>query len=119
MDDGKHCPDCGKDIGIWPIFSAGLPNRIWCPHCSSRLKYRVTAGMLLVLTLLVVGLTAGAYYISSRYAGMNWRLWAMVFAGLVIVPWIVVELAIAAYLRSRRKLERVDAGKDRKMDEIA
>ena len=38
--EGKNCPNCGVDIGVWPVFSAGLPNRIWCPRCKSQLRYR-------------------------------------------------------------------------------
>jgi len=39
MRDGKHCPECEKDIGVWPVLSAGLPSRVHCPHCHARLTY--------------------------------------------------------------------------------
>ncbi len=29
MADGGHCPNCGNDIGVWPIFAAVAPSRIW------------------------------------------------------------------------------------------
>jgi hypothetical protein len=93
MDDGKHCPACGKDIGVWPIFSAGLPNRIWCPHCSARLRYRVTTGLLLVIVALAIGLMAGALLFSWKYVGFDSPRWIVWFAGLMLLPWIVVELA--------------------------
>ncbi len=39
MANGKVCPACAKDIGVWAIFSAGGPSRIRCPHCRARLRY--------------------------------------------------------------------------------
>jgi hypothetical protein len=37
MSDGKHCPQCGEDIGYWAV-AAGLFG-IRCPHCRTRLRY--------------------------------------------------------------------------------
>jgi len=60
--DGKHCPACGRDIGLWPVFTAGLPNRIWCPHCSARLSYRGIAGVVVVLLVALAGTVAVGWY---------------------------------------------------------
>ena len=39
MLSGNECPVCGENIGIWAVFRAPLPNRIYCPHCGERLRY--------------------------------------------------------------------------------
>ena len=39
MEKGKLCPNCNSDIGVQPGTFAGLPTRIRCPHCKSKLKY--------------------------------------------------------------------------------
>ena len=48
-DDGRHCPSCRKDIGIWPVFTAGLPDWIRCPHCRCRLRYENATGVVVLL----------------------------------------------------------------------
>ena len=39
MAGDNNCPKCDRDIGIWAVFKATLPNRIFCPHCGTRLEY--------------------------------------------------------------------------------
>ncbi|MBX9581454.1 MAG: hypothetical protein K2X87_14230 [Gemmataceae bacterium] len=62
MGDGQHCPACGRDIGVWPVFTAGLPNRVRCPHCSARLGYHDIGWVVVVLLLVLAGVLVGAYY---------------------------------------------------------
>jgi hypothetical protein len=60
MATGNECPACGRNIGIWAVFRAPLPNRVFCPHCGERLRYGDT--VLLVasaVVLLVLGGVAG------------------------------------------------------------
>jgi hypothetical protein len=58
MADGKHCPNCGKDIGFWPHLVALDSNRIWCPHCLDRLQVARFKGELLLEWFLIFA-TAG------------------------------------------------------------
>ncbi len=106
MNPGKNCPHCGRDIGVWPIFSAALPNRIWCPHCKSRLRYRNTTGSL--ATVLAIGLlvAVGAYGAAERLAPSDsFAIWAGVFVLIIAALWSLLELLAAWYLRHRYELE--------------
>jgi uncharacterized protein (DUF983 family) len=102
MGDGKHCPNCGKDIGVWPVFSAGWPSLIWCPRCKSRLRYRKTAPVIAVLLVVLIVIAAAAFVLVSYFTTRWWRpIWAMV----MIISWVPVQLAVTWFLRNRRELE--------------
>lgn len=105
MGDGKHCPSCGKDIGIWPVFSAALPSRIRCPHCKSRLRYRKIARVIAVLLVGLCGLVVGAFVLVSSLATPRRGL---IWAAVVIISWVFVELVTTWFLRNRRELELAD-----------
>jgi len=102
MNDGKHCPACNSDIGVWPIFSAGLPNFIRCPKCRARLAYRQTGFVTLVLAPVVAVCFIGAYYLSFIFEG-NRRYAA--FIAIMLGLWMPVEVVIAYYLRQNKVLE--------------
>jgi hypothetical protein len=104
MADGMHCPECGKDIGVWPIFSAGLPSRIWCPHCHSRLRYRNTTGVLLLILLVLVGVLAGAYFTASALPTSQ-TIGLVIFGVIALGAWVPVELVVTWFLRNYRELE--------------
>jgi uncharacterized protein (DUF983 family) len=108
MGEGKHCPNCGKDIGVWPIFSASWPSFIWCPWCRSRLRYRKTSVVMAALVAILIAIAAIAFILVSSLA-TSWRMpiWAMV----MIISWVFVQLAVTWFLRNRRELEL--AGKSR------
>jgi hypothetical protein len=109
MGDGKHCPSCGKDIGLWPIFSAGLPNRVWCPSCKTRLAYRGIAGLVLLLLVLGVALAAACLYLVQQVELTGTAQRAAAFLGLMFALWVPVELVVAVYLRNNKVLDRVNA----------
>jgi hypothetical protein len=106
MTDGKLCPACGKDIGVWAIVSSPLPSLIRCPNCRTRLTYSGTAMLivaLIVLTLLVgIGLVALTALVPPRMHGANI---AIALAALLAV-WAPVEVAIAFYLRGAKNLRQ-------------
>ena len=102
MRDGKHCPACGEDIGVWPIFSAGLPDLIWCPRCKARLGYRGLAGVGVVLSLLLVAVVVLGYVVAGRFEG-NPSL--VVFIAVFLGAWVSIELALVKYLRGNKVLE--------------
>jgi hypothetical protein len=104
MADGQHCPACARDVGIWSVFSAGLPNLIWCPHCTARLGYRGTLGMCVVLTFATVAVIGGAFYTAASIPGLTFRVWVAVFAGLAFAAWVPVDLVVVWYLRRNCEL---------------
>ncbi len=104
MADGSHCPACARDIGVWPVFSAGLPNLIWCPHCAARLGYRRIGGVGIVLSLVTVVVIAAAYSAAASVPGLSFRVQMAVFAGLALAAWVPVELGVVWYLRRNREL---------------
>jgi membrane protein implicated in regulation of membrane protease activity len=113
--DGKHCPACGQDIGVWPVFTAGLPNRIWCPHCSARLSYRGITGVVLVLMVMLAAVAAGAYFVVATVPGLHPTTQPVAVAGVMLVAWVVVELAVVKFLRGHRELvcrDRTHPGTD-------
>jgi len=69
--DGKRCPSCQRDIGVWPILTAGLPNRIWCPHCHARLSYRFTSQNIAILVWVAILVCAISVCITVVVAPRN------------------------------------------------
>src|SRR5579872_2331267 len=65
MEDGKHCPTCGKDIGFLPIVCAISLSRIWCPRCSSRLQYLTTRRFYYPYLFCTVAILAVAYIVAG------------------------------------------------------
>jgi hypothetical protein len=108
MADGKHCPTCGKDIGIWPVFSAGLPNRIWCPHCSARLSYSGIAGVVFILLVVLAGAIVGAYFIAAAIPSLHPDTKPFAIAGILLGLWVLVELVVVCFLRNNRQLVRLE-----------
>jgi hypothetical protein len=105
MANGRDCPVCGKDIGVWSIFSAGVPSRIRCPHCRSLLRYDGTVAVLLIPFAVVI-LAALIAHESAVDLGLA-RPGIFVVL-LVVVTWVPIELLMAMYLREHRTLHRVD-----------
>jgi hypothetical protein len=105
MTDGKHCPACGKDIGLSTIMVAPLPNLIRCPHCRTRLVYRDTARVLVLLLLLATALGVGAFVAVERLPLPNlWTRLAVIIAGMFLL-WLPIELWAAIYLRRTKRLD--------------
>ena len=102
MPDGKHCPVCGVDIGVWPVFSAGLPNLIWCPKCKARLAYQSVGRLVVVLLLLIVAVTAISGLVALQFEGVQ-RLAA--FIAVMFGIWVPAELVFVRYLRANKVLE--------------
>jgi hypothetical protein len=107
MRNGKHCPGCGKDIGIWPVLTAGLPSWVRCPHCKARLSYGRSGALILNLFCLLLLLSFGIFYfVGRRYAAGG--LWFHLFlVSLILAAWVPVEFAATLYLRSRGELEKL------------
>ena len=103
-DDGRHCPSCQKDIGIWPVFAAGLPDRIRCPRCRCRLRYENATGVVVFLLAALAGVMCGAFWIAGFLFPSSFGPRNMLFVGIVVATWIPVEWAVVRFLRARRRL---------------
>jgi hypothetical protein len=112
MTDGKHCPACGQDIGIWAVLFAGLPSRIRCPHCRARLSYG--GDLVLVLGVVaVLALTAvGAYHLTAFALGTAAvmidpiRFWGIAIAEMLALA-MPLELALTLLIRRHGVLKHV------------
>lgn len=99
--DGKHCPACGVDIGIWPVFLAGLPSMIRCPRCKARLRYHKTGNMWLLGAALFAALMVGGFFIADAFQSPHFlAIWGVV----LLIAWIPIELFLALFLRNRGTL---------------
>lgn len=107
MADGKHCPKCSKDIGIWPIVFAGLPSRIRCPHCKTILYYHLSLMPIVFLLVLSVIVVLASFFFTD-WVGMSGRAQIFMFAALAAGLWFVIELFLAAYLRTKKILRQRD-----------
>jgi hypothetical protein len=90
------------------VFSAGLPTRIWCPHCRIRLRYQGANGIFLGLLAALTVTAGGAWWASGEIAPLAWRTRVLWFCGLLLAAWIPVELVTVSLLRGKKRLARVD-----------
>jgi len=102
--DGKHCPKCARDIGIWPIFKAALPSSLRCPHCGARIHYADAGLVIAAMLTAVAGLSYLAYVVANKLVPENAsvRLWT--FCALLVAMWVPIEYAVARFLRQNRRL---------------
>jgi hypothetical protein len=107
MANGKICPACGKDIGVWAIVAAGLPSRIRCPHCRTLLRYDGTYA-LMALPFAIVILSALIVHEVAVDVGIP-RPGLFVIVQ-VLLTWVPVEFLLALYLRDHRTLHLVNRG---------
>jgi hypothetical protein len=104
MVNGKACPACGKDIGIWAVVAAGLPSRIRCPHCRTLLRYDGALALMALPFVIVIG---SALIIHEVAVDVGIASPGLLIVVLVIVTWVPVELLLAIYLRENRTLRVV------------
>src|SRR5262245_40699918 len=84
--DGKHCPACGEDIGIWPIASAILPGRAKCPHCGTRLAWNGGYTATIVMVLLTLVISGLALLALNRFEVEEPWMQALVFGVMALPP---------------------------------
>ena len=106
MANGKTCPACGKDIGVWAVVAAGLPSRIRCPHCQTLLRYDGTLALTALPFVIVIG---SALIIHEVAVDVGMSSPALIVIGLVLLTWVPVEYLLALYLRDHRTLHVVDS----------
>ena len=103
-EKGKICPNCGKDIGILDIMLAGLPNRIKCPHCKSRVKYQNASLFLSILLVIGLLLVVLVHPLVKKMNISPQPLEFIVFIFSVWLLWQPFEFIAALYLRSNKVL---------------
>ncbi len=106
MADGKHCPNCGDDIGVWAVFSAALPNWVKCPHCGARLAYRPVAGLVVGLSVVALGLLAGMWWVGLRFGPVFSLPWITAYTAGSLAAWLPVEAVVVWYVRRYKTLSR-------------
>jgi hypothetical protein len=104
MASDNDCPKCDREIGVWAVFKATLPNRIFCPHCGARLEYGGTWGLLIaavVASLVVLALAVGAYVLVSEdhdpVAGILAAGGVLIVGGMVLEVGLVMQLWYGGY----------------------
>src|SRR5690242_19392421 len=119
MPDGRHCPECGEDIGYWAV-AWGLFS-IRCPHCRGRLRYSQTPRMNGVTTagaLACVVLGLGPAVVASMLLFRTAGILAAILGGFA--AWIasafglglVLQFGLAPVLRRTQRLTPADAPED-------
>ncbi len=106
MRDGKHCPECAKDIGVWSVLAAGLPSRIRCPHCQARLTYGNIGTLVACLFAVLLTLAVGSFFaVSTHYSARHWQFHA-VFIAVSLAVMLPVDIAATLYLRRYGVLQK-------------
>ena len=102
---GSICPSCAKDIGVWSIMRAPLPNiGIRCPHCKAALEYTPAEwGFIGVILLLFIPLLVVVAAATRRLLGAT-TLSAVAFFVVALALWLPIEFVMARRLRARSQL---------------
>ncbi|MCK5851920.1 hypothetical protein KAH27_02720 [bacterium] len=103
--NSTDCPNCKKDIGVWSIYKAGLPNMIKCPHCKSKLRYEPSGWkMVLISYAISIPIFAAIYFFVSNCLSLskNGQIIAMVL--LIFLAWTPFEIYFVRRLRSKHEL---------------
>jgi len=114
MERKSDCPHCGEDIGLWPIISAGLPNRIKCPRCKTRLRFKTNSWLhffFVALPLLVLFLAVSQWITEYLASSAPRSMQILIFTILFVSLWLLYEIPNAIYLRKSKVLETVRKNK--------
>lgn len=103
--NSTHCPKCNEDIGVWPIYMAGLPNRLKCPHCKTDLEYQPSGWKMLLISLaLAIPLFAAVIYFVRRNLLMELPVQLLISLSAMMVIWAPFEMFFAYKLRKEHQL---------------
>lgn len=105
---GKDCPACDRDIGVWAVFSAGLPHRIRCPGCRHRLYYEKAGRVITVYVAIWALVIAGTMFAIRPWSTSDQLIKrSLLCFGTVFFIGSVVELLTVLHLRHRHSLALV------------
>lgn len=112
MADGKHCPECGTDVGFGAVALEVF--RIRCPHCRASLYHAQSRGMrwataLVALGSVLGGLTVGAlagWWMRGGGVFVALASGIVVSAGLVFAFGRLGQIALTPLLRRTQRLAR-------------
>jgi hypothetical protein len=114
MTGDNDCPKCDQNIGMWAVLRAPLPNRIYCPHCGTRLEYGGTWGLIVAASVLTIVLVLAAALVVNNIDDRvtSWVAAGGVFlvGGMLLEVGLVMQLWYGGY-----RLQQV--GKPRPSDE--
>ena len=97
MSDSRHCPECGANIGLWAVFKAPLPNRIFCPQCKQRLQHTPITGLVVVAVILTLVVCLGATYLGMQF-GDDPVTGMLAGVGALVVGCAMLEVAFVTIL---------------------
>jgi DNA-directed RNA polymerase subunit RPC12/RpoP len=114
MNDGKHCPACGKDIGLWSVLLAQTPTQVRCPHCRAKLKYERGTQIIFVIVVLAFPLLLLAYWLAifivPRPALTTSPIkFVSIAAAILVGLCIPLEIGLTLLLRRFGQLKRKQA----------
>ena len=104
MIDGKHCPACGQDIGLWAVLLAAWPSLIRCPHCKARLSY----GRCVPLVVILIASLAALFFAVHHYYALSDLKFHVIYLGLALAIVAPLDVAATIFLRQRGVLRKRD-----------
>lgn len=97
MPDKNACPVCGAHIGILAVFKAPLPDRIFCPHCGERLRYRGSWWLLIPIALVMLVATGAGLFTADALGAKG--VWVgIVVLGHLLAAGVACEVAFVLLL---------------------
>lgn|GEM_PF-4311421 len=97
MPDKNACPVCGANIGLVAVFKAPLPNRIYCPHCGERLRYRNSWWLVLPVIIVMLASAAGAN-VTAELFDVKGLAFGLVLLAHLLVAGVACEVAFVLLL---------------------
>jgi hypothetical protein len=108
-DEGKLCPSCNADIGVWPHIKSAWPNAgLKCPYCRKKLKYNPAGwGLFLFLTVVYMSILLIAFCMTIRILIIKLTFFEYMILIVTIgyLTWLPFDLFAAHNLREKSKLE--------------
>ena len=106
---GTHCPNCNTDIGTAAIIKAAWHTRIKCPHCNTRLVYKPTPWLMLLLYILIYAFLVFLFLTSTSSSEQdNSSIGFILNLVIIFLLWQPFEFIIAKYLRKTRELVKYE-----------
>jgi hypothetical protein len=106
--DGKHCPICLIDIGVFAVVKAPLPDRVRCPHCHARLTYLGGKRLVAVACCVLFGFLIGLFFVLDVLGVTSPAKKLIAMLSALVLLGLLSEFLGTHYLRTYGKLVTVD-----------